>query len=119
MAAVFVTAGVLFGAVGGATLVTYRTLVTRIVGVLAITMGLVFAGLLPIGGRELRLSRLPTAGLGRRFALSEDSGRVPPPPPTSAASRWGPTMVVAGLLLVTGGWDLITGAVRQGATVLT
>ena len=61
-AVVFVAAGVLFGAVG-ATLVAYQTLITRVVGILAIVMGLTFAGLIPLGRRELRLSRLPAVGL--------------------------------------------------------
>jgi len=61
-ATVFVTVGVVFGAVGSA-LLAYQTWITRAVGVLTIAMGLAFAGLLPLGRRELRLQRLPTIGL--------------------------------------------------------
>ncbi|MFP5282911.1 MAG: cytochrome c biogenesis CcdA family protein [Actinomycetes bacterium] len=61
-AAVFVSVGAVFGAVGSA-LLTHQVVVTRIVGVLAIVMGLIFAGFIPLGRRELRLTRLPTVGV--------------------------------------------------------
>lgn len=173
-AAVFVTAGVLFGAVGSA-LLTYQVLVTRIVGVLAIVMGLVFAGLVPLGRRELRLSRLPAVGLAGApllgivfglgwtpclgptlsviltLALSEGSASrggllaftyalglgIPFLLAAAAFAKMtraitvfrqhqqallrvgGLTMVAVGLLLVTGGWALITGALRQWAAQFT
>ena len=173
-AAVFVTAGVLFGAVGS-TLVAYQTVITRTVGVLAIVMGLVFAGLIPLGRRELRLSRLPAVGLAGApllgivfglgwtpclgptlsvvltLALSEGSASrggllafsyalglgIPFLAAAAAFTKMaravgffrrhqqtllrigGLTMVAVGLLLVTGGWDLITGALRQWAAQFT
>ena len=173
-AAVFVTAGVLFGAVG-ATLVTHQTAITRAVGVFAIVMGLVFAGIIPLGRRELRLNRLPTVGLAGApllgvvfglgwtpclgptlsvvisLALSEGSASrggllafayalglgIPFLAAAAAFTKMaravgffrrhqqallrvgGLTMVAVGLLLVTGGWDLITGALRQWASQFT
>lgn len=61
-AAVFTTAGVVFGAVGQ-TLIAYQTVLTRTAGVVSIVMGLIFTGLIPIGRREVRLHRLPRVGL--------------------------------------------------------
>ena len=61
-AAVFVAAGVLFGAVGGL-LITYQSWITRLVGVLTVVMGLIFSGLIPLGRREVRWQRLPAVGL--------------------------------------------------------
>jgi cytochrome c-type biogenesis protein len=60
--AVFVTAGWLAGAAGDA-LVEHRTTLTRILGVLTIVLGLVFAGLVPrlAGARPLDVR--PAAGL--------------------------------------------------------
>jgi cytochrome c-type biogenesis protein len=173
-AAVFVTAGVLFGAVG-ATLVAYQSTITRIVGVLTIAMGLLFAGLIPLGRRELRLNRLPAVGLAGApllgvvfglgwtpclgptlsvvisLALSEGSASrggllaftyaiglgIPFMIAAAAFTKMaravsffrrhqqallrigGLTMVAVGLLLVTGGWDLLTGALRQWAAQFT
>ena len=61
-AAVFVTVGAVFGVVGG-TLLAHQQTVNRVVGVLTIGMGLIFAGVIPLGRRELRLTRLPTVGV--------------------------------------------------------
>ena len=61
-AAVFVSAGILFGTVGSA-LITYQTVISRVVGVLTIAMGLIFAGLIPLGRRDLRLNRIPNVGV--------------------------------------------------------
>lgn len=61
-AAVFVSAGILFGTVGSA-LITYQTVINRVVGTLTIVMGLIFAGLIPLGRRELRLNRIPNVGV--------------------------------------------------------
>lgn len=61
-AAVFVSVGAVFGAVGS-TLLAHQQTVTRVVGVLAIVMGLVFAGVIPLGRREVRLTRLPAVGV--------------------------------------------------------
>ncbi len=59
---VFVGVGVLIGAVGQALLV-YQKIISRVIGAVIIAMGLIFAGLLPIGRREIRLQRLPTVGI--------------------------------------------------------
>ena len=61
-AAVFVSAGIVFGAVGSA-LITHQTLINRVVGILTIAMGLIFAGLIPLGRRDLRLNRIPNIGV--------------------------------------------------------
>ena len=61
-AAVFVAAGITFGVIGMA-LVTHQVLITRIVGAVSVVMGLMFAGLIPLGRRELRVQRIPAVGL--------------------------------------------------------
>ena len=61
-AAVFVAAGVVFGAVGQA-LIAWQRPLSVIAGVISIGLGLAFAGVLPIGRREVRLQRLPAVGL--------------------------------------------------------
>jgi len=60
--AVFVTGGALFGGLGGELLV-HKVVVDRVLGVLTVVMGLVFLGLLPGLQREVRVHRLPSAGL--------------------------------------------------------
>jgi cytochrome c-type biogenesis protein len=44
-------------------LAEYRDVITRVLGVLIIVLGLIFAGLLPIGQRDLRLHRVPAVGV--------------------------------------------------------
>ncbi len=64
-AAVFTSYGAAFGAMG-VTLLVHQDLVTRVLGVLTILLGLIFAGVftrLPFAGRELRLGYRPRAGL--------------------------------------------------------
>src|ERR687894_1571351 len=56
IAAVFVTTGTLVGGVG-ATLLRHTELISRVLGVVIIALGLVFAGVLRVGQRERRLSR--------------------------------------------------------------
>ena len=74
IAAVFVTTGTLVGSVGS-TLLRHTELISRALGVVIIALGLVFAGVLRVGQRERRISRLPAAGvaaaplLGVVFAL--------------------------------------------------
>jgi len=74
IAAVFVTTGTLVGQLG-AVLLLHADLISRVLGVLTIGLGLVFAGVLDLGRRDLRISRVPTAGvaaaplLGVVFAL--------------------------------------------------
>jgi cytochrome c-type biogenesis protein len=74
IAAVFVTTGTLVGSLG-ANLLRYADPISRVLGVLIIALGLVFAGVLRLGQRELRISRIPAAGvaaaplLGVVFAL--------------------------------------------------
>ena len=62
LAIVFVTTGVVAGSVGQA-LYAYSAVITGVIGVVIIVLGLVFAGLLPLGRREWRLSWLPRAGV--------------------------------------------------------
>jgi cytochrome c-type biogenesis protein len=60
--AVFVSYGALFGGLG-ATLLTNLDIVTRVLGVITIGLGLLFAGWLPGLSREWRLRATPAAGL--------------------------------------------------------
>ena len=60
--AVFVTTGALFGGLGGA-LVAHKEVVDRVLGALTVLLGLAFLGLVPGLQRELRVHRLPDAGL--------------------------------------------------------
>jgi cytochrome c-type biogenesis protein len=54
---------------------THADAITRVLGVLIVALGLMFAGVLPLGRRELRIHRLPAVGvaaaplLGVVFAL--------------------------------------------------
>lgn len=62
LAVVFVTTGVVFGSLGQL-LLQYQLVITRVLGVVIIVLGLAFAGVLSLGSRELRIQRLPAAGL--------------------------------------------------------
>jgi cytochrome c-type biogenesis protein len=62
LAVVFVTTGVVAGAAGRA-LFEYQAVITRVIGVVIIILGLIFAGVLRIGTRDLRVSWVPTAGV--------------------------------------------------------
>lgn len=74
LALVFVLTGVAVGTLGGL-LLTYQTMISRVLGVVIIVLGLAFAGVISLGSRELRIQRLPAAGLaaapvlGAVFAL--------------------------------------------------
>jgi cytochrome c-type biogenesis protein len=59
---VFVSYGVLFGALGSA-LLEYAEPITRVLGVVVIGLGLVFLGVLPGAQREWRLHHTPRIGL--------------------------------------------------------
>ena len=61
-AVVFVITGVVAGS-AGRLLAEYRDMITRVLGALIIVLGLIFAGLLPIGQRDLRLHRIPAVGV--------------------------------------------------------
>lgn len=61
-AVVFTAYGTVAGALGQ-TLLVHQATITRVLGVLVIVLGLIFAGVLPLGRRELRLQRLPAAGI--------------------------------------------------------
>jgi cytochrome c-type biogenesis protein len=64
-AAVFTSYGLLFGALG-AWLITYQTLLVRILGLVTIVLGLMFTGVLarvPLAGRTFRFEYLPRTGL--------------------------------------------------------
>ncbi|GAC1328231.1 MAG: cytochrome c biogenesis protein CcdA [Mycobacteriales bacterium] len=60
--AVFVSYGALFGGIGGY-LRLYEGTVSRVLGLVSILLGLAFLGLVPGMARELRVHRLPAAGL--------------------------------------------------------
>jgi cytochrome c-type biogenesis protein len=62
LAAVFVATGFAVGTVGGL-LLAYQTVITRVLGVVIIVLGLAFAGVISLGNAELRIQRLPAAGL--------------------------------------------------------
>lgn len=59
---VFVSYGVLFGALGSA-LLEYADPITRVLGVVVIALGLVFLGVLPGAQREWRMHHTPRIGL--------------------------------------------------------
>ncbi len=61
-AAVFVATAALLGGVGGL-MVRWEPVITRVMGVVMIMLGLIFAQVLPIGRRELRLSIAPRVGI--------------------------------------------------------
>ncbi len=61
-ALVFVSSGLVFGALGQL-LYTYRSTISVVIGVLTILLGLIFAGVVPIGRRELRIDRMPKVGV--------------------------------------------------------
>jgi cytochrome c-type biogenesis protein len=169
-AVIFVITGVVAGS-AGRLLAEHRVLISRVLGIVVIILGLIFAGVLRIGQRDLRMHRVPTVGvaaaplLGVVFAL----GWTPCLSPTlgvvinlgfteGTALRGGLlgfvyalglgipfvvaglaftkmaravaflrqrqqlimriggfSMVVVGLLLVTGAWDTLTGVLRQWA----
>ncbi len=62
LAVVFVATGFAVGTVGGL-LLAYQTVITRVLGVVIIVLGLAFAGVISLGSSELRIQRLPAAGL--------------------------------------------------------
>jgi cytochrome c-type biogenesis protein len=59
---VFVITGVVAGS-AGRLLAQYREVITRVLGVLIIVLGLIFAGVLRIGQRDLRIHRVPAVGV--------------------------------------------------------
>jgi cytochrome c-type biogenesis protein len=61
-AVVFVAGGVLFGGLGSV-LLGNAEVITRVLGVLTILLGLAFLGVLPGLMREVRIHRMPSAGL--------------------------------------------------------
>jgi cytochrome c-type biogenesis protein len=61
-AVVFVVTGVVAGS-AGQLLVEYRDVITRVLGVLIIVLGLIFAGVLRIGQRDLRIHWIPAVGV--------------------------------------------------------
>ncbi len=63
-ALVFVATGALFGTLGKLLLTQARPL-TIVLGVVLILVGLIFAGLIPLGQRDLRIHRLPRSGRRR------------------------------------------------------
>ena len=75
IAVVFVITGAVVGSAGRAAARSHADAISRVLGVLIIVLGLIFAGLLRLGQRDLRLHRLPAVGvaaaplLGVVFAL--------------------------------------------------
>lgn len=61
-ATVFVVSGALVGQLG-ASLIRHQREISIGVGVVAIALGLIFAGLVPLGQRDLRLHRVPRLGI--------------------------------------------------------
>ncbi|ADG87001.1 cytochrome C biogenesis protein CcdA [Thermobispora bispora] len=61
-AAVFVTGGAFFGGVG-ALLLEHSAVITRVLGGVTVLLGLAFLGAIPGLQRDLRIHRLPSAGL--------------------------------------------------------
>ncbi|MFC0866373.1 cytochrome c biogenesis CcdA family protein [Sphaerimonospora cavernae] len=61
-AAVFVLGGALFGGLGGM-LLGNAEVITRVLGAVTIVLGLAFLGLIPGLQRDVRIHRLPAAGL--------------------------------------------------------
>ena len=61
-AVVFVITGVVAGS-AGRLLAEYRDVITRVLGVVIIMLGLIFAGCLRIGQRDLRMHRIPAVGV--------------------------------------------------------
>jgi cytochrome c-type biogenesis protein len=61
-AVVFVITGVVAGS-AGRLLAEYRDVITRLLGVLIILLGLIFAGVLRIGQRDLRIHWIPAVGV--------------------------------------------------------
>ena len=61
-AVIFVITGVVAGSAGRA-LAEHRVIISRVLGVVVIILGLIFAGVLRIGQRDLRLHRIPMVGV--------------------------------------------------------
>lgn len=61
-ALVFVVTGVVAGSAGRA-VNEYRDVITPVLGVVVIVLGLIIAGVLPLGQRDLRLHRIPAVGV--------------------------------------------------------
>ena len=74
IAVVYVTTGAVVGSLGQLVL-AHSVVISRVLGGGLIVLGLIFAGVLPLGQRDLRSSRLPAVGvaaaplLGAVFAL--------------------------------------------------
>jgi len=62
LSAVFISEGALFGGLGAA-LLQHRDVVDRVLGAFTVVLGLAFLGLIPGLQREVRIHRLPRAGL--------------------------------------------------------
>ncbi len=73
---VFTLLAILVASIGRA-LLTHQRALEIVVGVLIIVLGLAFRGLVPGLQRELRIHKLPAAGLARRAGLRRASSRCP------------------------------------------
>lgn len=61
-ALVFVATGAVAGGIGR-TLLTWRDPISRVLGVVVIIVGTIFAGWLPLGQKDVRLHRVPAVGI--------------------------------------------------------
>lgn len=61
-AVVFVLSGALVGRAGAA-LIEHQRVISVVVGAVAVLLGLVYAGLIPVGQREYRIHRIPRMGI--------------------------------------------------------
>jgi len=61
-AIVFVLSGALVGRVGAA-LIDHQRTISLVVGAVSVLLGLVYAGLIPLGQREFRIHRVPRLGI--------------------------------------------------------
>ncbi|WCC80978.1 cytochrome C biogenesis protein [Cutibacterium equinum] len=102
---VFVATGTVIGSLGRALMVHHRA-IEIIVGALTILLGAMFAGLVPLGRRELRIHRLPRAGLAAAPILGIVFGL-----------GWTPCIGPA--LSVVYGMSLTQGSATRGAVLAT
>ena len=102
---VFVATGTIIGTLGKV-LVGHRRAIEIIVGALTVVLGAMFAGLVPLGRRELRIHRLPRAGLAAAPILGIVFGL-----------GWTPCIGPA--LSVVYGLSLTQGSAARGAVLAT
>ena len=102
---VFVATGTIIGTLGEA-LMSHRRAIEVVVGALTVVLGAMFAGLVPLGRRELRIHRLPRAGVAAAPILGIVFGL-----------GWTPCIGPA--LSVVYGLSLAQGSAARGAVLAT